>query len=341
MKKWHIITVVAMFLALIALKLLDRKSPGADPASRPGLAEPLGVQLPAASPGASVAPPIPDSESVCKGGSLAEILASHGRIWGRDPRDGVYFQLQQNRELYTLMVRYFACRAAAFSDIRNCDSLPDEYRQGASKYSTSLRHKCVEDSDMVPFAGFMAGTSKSDAACRRFMGGEFMEGLKISPDAFCSAAAKGMDGVCSSIQAQLPSDGDCYSSFPRNTADCKGKEKCLEKFRLYKALKESKVTDIPAVYREIYSASTTRNPEICEQLARELSSLYCKYLKAAGAEAGMRDEERKRKTEQAKEQAKEQTKAKEQEAQRREAQHKEQEAQQAEINKRIRKLLGK
>lgn len=122
----------------------------------------------------------------CKGGSLNEILTSHGRIWGEQARHGAFLNTE-TEEIYGLAGGYLACVGLARRAPAFCDYLPAGGRgeKGGEKRANSPNYKCRElYSDVEAKAGSA-------------------EGCPGEQGALCSAFASGSEASCSALLAKL------------------------------------------------------------------------------------------------------------------------------------------
>lgn len=207
LKKWLVLAAALLLASAGALQLLRHKTPEpAGPASAPPPQElvtiPGGGKLYAipgefsAVPAGTAAPvtygalpTIKDKiydQGPCKGGSLNEILTSHGRIWGEQARHGAFLNTE-TEEIYDLSGSYLACVGLARRAPAFCDYLPAGSRgeKGGEKRSNSPNYKCKELYSSVE--------TKAGSA----------EGCPGGQGALCSAFASRSEASCSALLAKL------------------------------------------------------------------------------------------------------------------------------------------
>lgn len=206
MKKWPVLAAALLLAAAGALQLLRHKTqttsgpasaPPQELVSLPGGGQPYAipgefsaVPARAAAPATYGAlPTIKDKiydKGPCKGGSLNEILTSHGRIWGEQARHGAFLNTE-TEEIYGLAGGYLACVGLARRAPAFCDYLPAGGRgeKGGEKSSNSPNYKCRElYSDIEAKAGSA-------------------EGCQGEQGALCSAFASRSEASCSALLAKL------------------------------------------------------------------------------------------------------------------------------------------
>lgn len=207
MKKWPVLAAALLLAAAGALQLLRHKTQATfGPASAPPPQElvtlPGGGKLYAipgefsAVPAGTAAPAtygalptIKDKiydQGPCKGGSLNEILTSHGRIWGELARHGAFLN-NETEDIYDLSGSYLACVGLARRAPAFCDYLPAGSRgeKGGEKRSNSPNYKCKELYSSVE--------AKAGSA----------EGCPGGQGALCSAFASRSEASCSALLAKL------------------------------------------------------------------------------------------------------------------------------------------
>ncbi len=274
----------------------------------------------------------------CKGGSLNEILSSHGRIWG-DMAPYGSFQSADTADVYDLMGRYLSCVGLARGDPAFCDYLPGAGRAGKLEVDrfSSPNYKCREYYMNVSFPGFSAGRDKADASCRILQtGGNSIIGPQIPGEDFCAAAASGMEGMCGALSGFIPKEmsGKCRRVLPAGRSDCGADQVCSSRLAIYGAMKSGDAGACPEDYRGLCSAFLSRTEASCSAMLAKLGASYCGYLakaqKRAGGYAGFSPEEV---SEALKKDAEEKTAA--------ERHRLENKKITEDINKRVRKLLGK
>lgn len=274
---------------------------------------------------------------LCKGGSLNEILSSHGRLWGYEARYGA-FRPAESEAVYDLLGRYLACVGLARRTPTYCDYLPGQ--SGGSvelgRFETP-NYRCREYYTDVSFAGFAAGRDKSEVPCRLLLTGKnFSEGRQLPGGDFCGAAATGMENVCSKFSASVTKQelAQCRRLLPADKDDCGSDKPCLSRLAVYKAMKSGEAGACPEDHRGLCGAFISNSEASCSVILVGLGAAYCDYLagaqKRAHGYAGYSPEELK-------------------EVFRREAEYKaalerqEAEGKKAteEINRRARQMLGK
>ncbi|MCG2726371.1 MAG: hypothetical protein L6420_09015 [Elusimicrobia bacterium] len=373
MNKWLILIIVVILAFLAALQIMQRKYYGHEKqTAQKAYVEPAGVSLP---PDAtdhiealdamtrdltgledSDSPGLKNTKGVCKEGSLRDIMSSYGKIWG-DADIGENYFLREDSEMYKLISSYFSCQAASSGDMRLCNSSTDPNiislprkiltpEDELDDKDRSLRGICRGMSSRVMFAGYMAGKHKDEGTCHAFITAEFMdmEDLSVPISDFCSVASNGMENICSSISKYLPANSLCLKTFPKNKKDCEGESSkiCMDNLQIYKAIKNSRPKDCPEGYKEICEAFENHNSKSCEPIAKRLSFLYCENLQKYKKIMAERE-----KIKQAKEKEKEFEKIKQAQEKKRELetikqkQKQEREKELKEINKRVKKILGR
>jgi len=226
----------------------------------------------------------------CKGGSLNEILSSHGRIWGYLSRYGA-FESAENVDTYDKLGRYLACVGLARRDPAYCDYLPAESRGGEFKvdFFASPNFKCREYYMNVSFPGFAAGRDTAEASCRIIQtGGNAIIGPEIPGDEFCAAASKGMEGLCGALTEYIPAklDEKCRRALPAKKSDCGSDRVCSLRLAVYGAMKADSAESCPEDHRALCSAFLSRTEASCSALLADLGTSYCGYLAKAQKRAG-------------------------------------------------------
>ena len=274
----------------------------------------------------------------CKGGSLNEMLSSHGRIWGYLAPYGS-FQHADTSEVYDLLGRYLSCVGLARGDPAFCDYLPREGRRGKFEVDrfSSPNSKCRGYYMNVSFPGFSAGRDKAEASCRIFQTeGSLAIVAQVPAEDFCAAAASGMEGMCGALSEFIPEElsAKCRRVLPSGISDCGADRNCSSRLAIYGAMRSGDAGACPEDYRGLCSAFLSGTEASCPALLAKLGSSYCAYLakaqKRAGGYAGFSPEEVK---EAIKKDAEAKTNA--------ERQRLENQKITEEINKRVRKLMGK
>ena len=368
MKKWGILVLVIAGGMLLALKYFSNKSlkEGAKSAV-PGQEQQTGVALPPSATAYSypvTAGPYSDGtgsydyialpeeitpyKGACEGGSLNEMRSTHGRYWGYFARYTPFSSTDTNK-MYNLVAGYVGCVALAHDDISLCDSLPGEAEQGGIKVETemSLRYKCRKLAGPLLLSG-----KKLTSHTKTLSGGSAKDGDPCAAPASGQKASEAARQECKkSLLGQRPSrdpsarpdkkdksrnkDSAKKKGRPASESACGGDMKCVNKFRLFSAIKNGKVSDCPKTAdRVLCEALITRSAKPCEVIIRDMSKHYCSAVervnKATGGFLGMSPDEIKATFEQRK-----------QERLETERQKVEGDKVQTEINKDIKKMFKK
>lgn len=311
MKKWQVLAAALLFALAGGLKLLQHRRAAGQRELPPVHVLPGGQLLPEdttqyyipeeflAVPPKSGAPdtygalPTIKNEiygrGPCPGGSLNEILSSHGRTWGYEARHAA-FRGEESLEVYGLLERYLACVALSRRSPGYCDYLPGQSRGGDLKIGRfeSPNYKCRENYMNVSFPAYAAGREKSEAACRMLLSGQSMtEGKQVSGQDFCAAAAKGMENICGSFSSSLDGDlmGECRRFLPSSRADCGSDRTCLDRLAIYGAMKSGNAASCPADYRGLCGAFLAEKEGACSVILVRLETVYCDYLAKANKKA--------------------------------------------------------
>lgn len=236
-----------------------------------------------------------------------------------------------------------------------------------------LRFNCRKRVNPILFIAFMAGKSKSSDSCSAILSGWKPPTLaKISITDFCAAAEKGIDAVTEYMQKTIVKKKKKDSKKPARSGTrfassesaCGGNKECIASAKLYNAIRSGNAAQCPpAKQREqptdreggrqgglpapperpsgekdssdvMCTAAISRSPMSCEPIIKAMSGFYCaavvKAKKKGGGYMGMTKAEVDAAVAQKK------NEAEETERRRKEAQKEE-----AEINKKVKKLLGK
>lgn len=358
MKKWQVLAAVLLLAVVGGMRLLHER------ASEPGTGLPgfkmlpEGVPLPAdttqyyipeeflAVPPRTGAPvsygPLPTIKNeaydrgLCDGGSLNDILSAHGRIWGVSARHAA-FDSKETQKTYGLLGDYLGCVALSRSEPFFCDYLPGESAVQKIGPMDSPNYACRENFARMSFLAFMAGRTKSDLGCRLLLHeGRMPDGGPVPLEKVCGAAAAGMEKFCSSLSGSLDGKGmtECLRFAPASEKDCGGDGECLDKLAVYRALKAGNASACPENSRGACEAILGGSEAGCAVTLVRLGTEYCADLRAlnkkTGGFPGLSPEETKAAiAEQARLRAEEEARSKE--ARRIED----------DINKRVRRMLGR
>ena len=162
---------------------------------------------------------------------------------------------------------------------------------------------------------------------------------RFSVPELCEALAKGPENAAPYMQrvySPVPPNGLAMLAmqFPVKESDCKKDRDCLDKFRIYGAVKKGHPSDCPAEYRSQCQALAARSTSSCEKTLQDMSKFYCdsveKVKKATSGYIGVSKEAVAADIQRI---AKEKFEA--------ENQKKEQDKIQAEVNKRVKDVLKK
>jgi len=363
MKKWTVLGIVALAAALLFLQyMMEKKKDAAQSGAMPPAEQQVGVALPSgatdyvarqeenAMPPASgsavyggiVLPTVQSAyKGACDGGGLREMLASHDKYWGFFAWDTSFTQSETQR-MYGYVSDYVACQAAARSDVSLCDSLPGPAERGGFKVTPDMAPymACRKKTINLLFEAYLAGNIKGDSYCRLGLSGWDTTDLeRFSVPEFCSVLAKGAENAEPFLlKAFAPAPDDASAKiamdFPLKEKDCKSKQECLDKYRLYKAVKNGRPQDCPKDYVPHCKALADHATTSCEPILKEMSQFYCSTVKrvekVTGGYIGVTKEEIAADIEK--------NKAAKAEA---DTMKKEQEKQQAIVNKRVKEMLKK
>lgn len=236
---------------------------------------------------------------LCKGGSLNEILSSHGRVWGYEAQHGA-FRAHETEEMYALVGRYLACVGLARRTPSYCDYLPGLDSGGSRKMDRfeTPNYRCQEYYMDVAFHGFAAGREKSDEACRMVLrGSNLSEGRQVPGKDFCEAAAKGLENVCASFEGRINRHelGQCRRLLPAGKNDCGFDGPCLSRLSVYRALKAGDAAACPEEYRGLCGSYLSNSEASCSVILVKVGATYCDFLagaqKRARGYAGLTPEE--------------------------------------------------
>ena len=359
MKKWGILGLVILGGLIVGLQYYinkGEKAKGLQTPSGPG--DSVGVALPPAATG--YVPPessyntaagnyndlsVPAAQSAykgaCPGGSLAEILAAHGKIWGYFvPKANIAFEWKDNETIYKFLGDYAGCVATARADISVCDTLPGELNSDMAKIplDSSLYAQCREKSGTWLGYSYLAGKIKGRDSCNAALAGIPQRKLaRFSLPDLCEAAAKGPDAARELLLKAMTKEKHRKAikmRLPGSKASCAGNADCLNRFNLYNVVKDGKISACPRADAAYCEAVITRASTPCETIVRDMSKAYCasveRIKKKSGGFIGMSKDEV-------------QLEIKQQNAQKAaaELQKKEEEKTLIETNKKVKKILGK
>jgi hypothetical protein len=318
MKKWQVLAAVLLLALAGGLRLL-RERPSNEPGLPPvqvllsGQALPedttryyipeefLAVPPRTGRPAGHGPLPVIKNEAydrgLCKGGSLNEILSSHGRVWGYGARHGS-FREKESLEIYGLLAQYLACVGLARRAPEFCDYLPGENDAAGVGFYESPNYDCRDRYMNVSFAGFAAGREKSEEACAILLTSRNLaEGPRVRSAEFCAAAAKGMEAVCPALAASLGAKraAECRRALPAGDSDCGSDGECRARLAAYRAMKAGDGAACQEKDRELCGAFLSGSEASCSVLLVRLGKAYCDYLasaqKRAKGYAGLTTEE--------------------------------------------------
>ncbi len=318
MKKWQVLAAVLLLALAGGLRLL-RERPTKEPGLPPvqvllnGQALPedttryyipeefLAVPPRTGRPAGHGPLPVIKNEAydrgLCKGGSLNEILSSHGRVWGYGARHGS-FREKESLEIYNLLAQYLACVGLARRAPEFCDYLPGENTQSGVGFYESPNYACRDRYMNISFAGFAAGREKSEEACSILLTSRNLaEGPRVRSEDFCAAAAKGMEAVCPALALPLGAKlaAECRRTLPAGDSDCGSDSACRARLAAYRAMKAGDGAACQEKDRELCGAFLSGSEATCSVLLVRLGKSYCDYLasaqKRAKGYAGLTPEE--------------------------------------------------
>jgi len=326
------------------------------PQPQPGPVDQVGVALPPAATG--YLPPeaayntvagssndlsVPTAQSTyqgaCPGGSLAGIHAAHGKTWGYSvPKSNIAFDVKDNEPMYKFMGAYVECLAAARADISLCEAVPTTPTVSVTGKLNSPAFDCRTRTAKIMFDAYLLGKTTEFSVCeasRIFWDEATRE--KISLPDYCQAASKGAQSArefVAKAEPEYPAE-DANKVYPISKAECGGDPKCVFNFTIYSAIKSGNAAACPpAPAGTPCAAFITRSADSCESIVKDMSKTYCaaveRVQKRSGGFIGMSKDEMQARIAQVKlEKAAE------------ELRKKEEEKTQQEINKKVKKLLGK
>jgi hypothetical protein len=365
MKKWGILAVVVLCGLLLALQFLSKKNTLKTSAPAPAAAasEEIGVALPAAATGyiSPEAPKAPETaavprlegagsyndlmlpalsspyEGACPGGSLDEIRATHGRYWGYFAKN-IPFSFKDTQKMYGYVASYVACSALARGSEDLCGSLPGEASVGDTKIAgnMSVSYQCKAKASPLLFRGYLTGKNKTLMNCYSTLDGMHQKAVaKLSVNDLCEAASNGLLPLRKYLIGAIPGrDRKIKALFPDSRAECGGDQECLDNFAVYTAMKDGTASECPrGEDKPLCEAAILHSAESCGEIVRDMSVFYCatvaKVKKANGGRIGMTPKEIQAEVDR--------TKAEKKQADQEKAAN---EKKQAEINAKIKRMLG-
>ncbi|MDT8285618.1 MAG: hypothetical protein RQ748_00790 [Elusimicrobiales bacterium] len=288
MKNWLVLVIVALMALILGLQYAGRKkvAPPAEPAATrqdgtDGVSLPTGAgDVSGYSPIGGPAGGFADlgaydaDKAACEGGSIGEIIAAYDKTWGPKAGDSPYaLDAADTKKLQRGLDEYFYCRAFAVQDSAACDSLSGQPGFSPRDCQTDL-------AELMTFM-YTAGKSGDSSFCvARLKDSEedypFLKGKDLI--AFCAAAAKGCEDLPSADKKQ------CLTVFPRSKGDCAGSpEECLEYYGLYAAIKSGDPDKCPASHSVSCRAFLNKTIAECSSLAISVSRHYCAAVDKARA----------------------------------------------------------
>lgn len=220
----------------------------------------------------------------CNGGSLQDMMASHGTEWGYIvPSASAAFTLGETYAVYDHLSSYFACVAVSSAAPDLCAGLPAAAEGGGLNIARHMSPGglCAEKVQPVLFNAYMAGLVEDERYCGLIEPvGEISFLADVPSREFCAAAAKGIENVLPVVTAYAPEHEDvARKHFPPTLESCDGDPKCVRMFSLYTALKSGTPADCSAEERPYCEAILSRSTEPCEAMLVDMSAAYCSFLK--------------------------------------------------------------
>lgn len=343
MRNWIILLIIALMALILGLQYAEKKRTAATAVTgRTQQGGPVGVDLPSDSgpDGTFVDPGSYDPDkSACEGGSVGAILGAYNTTWG--PKSGgqpYSLKTAATEKLQKGLADYFYCRAFAARDAASCENL--------NNLPSDKRRDCRLDLGELFSVVYAAGKLDDNSFCvARLKESEadfpFLAGRDHA--ALCAAAARGCEGLPADEKKQ------CLTLFPRSKEDCAGaRASCLEYYGLYRAIKSGDPADCPSSHSDSCRPFVARSEAECSPLALKVSRYYCAELQkardASPAAMLIRQEEARRKEaerEAAKQEAAARLAAEHEAARQAELERVEREKLLEQINKEIRKSMGK
>ncbi len=294
MKKWTIIVVVALMGLLMVLQYLNNKKAGTGqpvPGNPPPATDSQGVALPPDAAGglpqnlattpssvmsSDVMLDMEGAKTACEGGSIRDILAAQGKTWGQKADHGLNAVLTRADEekMGVWVDKFVLCKALSNRDPEVCN-----YSTASSAYRKySPKAICLSAVNDIASIAYLAGLNNQISACEWLIKDAIEDfpnsGIKnIATADFCSAAAKGPEGLC----AALPALKGCPKMFPAKAADCGGDRDCLENWELYQGVKTADPARCGSENVEFCKGYFGKGPS-CAEFAEEASKLYCAAL---------------------------------------------------------------
>lgn len=322
LKKWAILGLVILGCLILGLQFFISRSERNNAARlQPVQEQPMGAAAPApvqptssvpteanlppviSKPAANVSygpislPNPPAYKGECPEGSPSEIAASHGRAWGYFAK-GTTFSNAETEKMYGYMTDYIGCVSVARGSADLCSSLPAAAEQGEIKVPLEMSpyYKCLGKSLSTLFYAYMAGKITNPASCQAALSGLPAQYRgRITGEAFCAEAAKGMENLSAFLLKYIPDQKAAISRFlPSSEADCGGEAGCVRRYREYKAVKTGSAAGCPKTdpYCEAF---VTRSEQVCDKSLIDMSTAYCAYSarvkKQTGGYLGMTPEE--------------------------------------------------
>jgi len=320
-KKKGIIIIVGIFILILVLRYIEQKSTESIPVSKISQQKKgsIGVPLPKGateemslakdvdvdidigdiSGNISVLAADGNYKLACEQGSIENIMAERGSMWGVDKPSRRTFTDKESFQIYTLLTDYMLCRSLVSGENIYCKSLPKI--QGNAEKADVLIEDCERFCKVIDFAGYVAGRRKDEKICRRFMT-LWPEGAPHVPeDVFCEEAARGLEGICSAgVEHKYLSPSmkkECLSNLPAKLSDCNNRDTCVALYNFYHAFKKQNCLRFSGSKRDICRAYLKKSQDICFQIAARISKDYCRFLtnvdKAENDITRMSEEERK------------------------------------------------
>ncbi|HNT96651.1 MAG TPA: MAP7 domain-containing protein [Elusimicrobiales bacterium] len=343
MRNWIILLIIALMALILGLQYAEKKRTAAT--AVPGPTQqggPEGVPLPSDTgpDGTFVNTGAYDPDkSACVGGSVGEILGAYNMTWGPKSGNQPYsLKTAATEKLQKGLADYFYCRAFAARDSASCENL--------NNLPSDRRRDCRLDLAEMFSMAYSAGVYSDNSFCvARLKESEadfpFLAGKDHA--ALCAAAARGCEGLPADEKKQ------CLTLFPRSKEDCAGaRASCLEYYALYRAIKSGDPADCPSSHSDSCRPFVAKAEAECSPLALNVSRYYCAELEkardASPAAMLIRQEEARQKDaerEKAKQEAAARLAAEHEAAKQAERERLEREKLLEEINKEIRKSMGK
>ncbi|MFA6433795.1 MAG: hypothetical protein WCW52_03790 [Elusimicrobiales bacterium] len=295
MGKWGILTLVVLGGLLLILKYFSYISARQTPQpAELGLEQPPGVALPPAAtfynelqPSGFHAPetytelalpkePAP-YKGACRGGSLEEMRASHGKYWGFFTPDAA-FNAPETDKMYDFVAGYVGCVALARDDMNLCASLPGETQRNNLKigFKTAPNSRCRKRASLLLFRSYVAGNAGNREHCSAVLA-NWRRPPVFSGSEFCGIAVKGPRAAMEFLSGALPRKKEKLRKFmPASKAECGGDAGCIDNFQLYAAIRDGKISECPrSADRSLCEALISGSETPCEAIVRDMSRFYC------------------------------------------------------------------